>query len=47
MTVADVWYWKLQWAEEVMTSKDNKMFVSEDYKGLEAEIEVRKEGMLK
>lgn len=30
-----------------MSSKDSKMFVSDEFRDLEAEIEVRKEGILK
>lgn len=36
-----------QWAGEVMSSKDNKMFVSDEFKDLETEIEMRKEGISK
>ncbi|KAJ3574032.1 hypothetical protein NP233_g2039 [Leucocoprinus birnbaumii] len=35
------------WAGEVMSSKDNKMFVSDEFKNLETEIEMRKNGLSK
>ena len=36
-----------QWAGEVMSSKENRMFVSDELKGLDMEIEMRKEGLSK